>query len=233
MSDRSAPPMTESIRLRELKRRIDLPGAQLPEGLCRDIADLLEVMDVTLALIGSPARRLNLCASSHNALALDRLQFTMNEGPCLEAVLSGISSHGSTTAADVPWPQFAAKAADLGYMWIGAIPLAVEGRVYGAMGVQHSGFSLDRTLEDAGQVAEVLGQPIMSRLAEKVPPAVDVTDYAVVHQAGGMVSAQMGIPIDAALAVLRSQAWSEGRLLAQVAGGVVDRDIHFEPTSTL
>lgn len=132
------------------------------------------------------------------------------------------------TFADGAWPQLLEKVAELGYGSIGGTPLAVSGRIYGAMNVQNSGPLREGLMEDADAVARVLAQPIMTQLAEKAPALIDLADYAIVHQASGMVAAQMGINVDDALAVLSARAWTEGRLLVTVATEVVERQARFD-----
>ncbi|MDH4365795.1 MAG: ANTAR domain-containing protein, partial [Acidimicrobiia bacterium] len=49
----------------------------------------------------------------------------------------------------------------------------------------------------------------------------------VVHQAAGMVSAQLDVSVAQALIRLRGYAFGQGRLLADVARDVVDRRLRF------
>jgi hypothetical protein len=221
--------MMDRERLQHLRQAIEEQGRGLPPELCRGVADMLQMTDVTFALIGSSSRRLTLCGSSDNALALDHWQFTLDQGPCLDAAATGQPTAGSTDpASESPWPQLAEKAAELGYGAIGGIPLSISGQTYGAMNIQNDTSLPAGILDDAEEVSRVLSHPIMSRLAEQVPALVDMADYSVVHQAAGMVSAQMGVAIEDALALLRARAWTEGRLLAVVATEVVNRDVEFD-----
>jgi hypothetical protein len=50
-----------------------------------------------------------------------------------------------------------------------------------------------------------------------------------VHQASGMVLAQLGVSIDDAFLILRARAFSDGTSVAQVARDVVERRIRFSP----
>ena len=58
-----------------------------------------------------------------------------------------------------------------------------------------------------------------------------VSGRAEVHQATGMVLAQLGISATDALARLRAYAFVEQRLLIDVARDVVARKLRFTPTS--
>jgi hypothetical protein len=50
----------------------------------------------------------------------------------------------------------------------------------------------------------------------------------VVHQAAGMVSVQLGVPVADALIRLRAHAFSTGRSVSDVAADVVARRFRFE-----
>jgi AmiR/NasT family two-component response regulator len=52
---------------------------------------------------------------------------------------------------------------------------------------------------------------------------------AEIHQATGMVVAQLGVSAQDALARLRAYAFAEQRLLGDVAHDVVSRRLHFIP----
>lgn len=217
-------------RLRQLRDDIQASDTGLPESLCRDVADLLRVADVTLALIGGSDRRFTLCASSPNASTLDHWQFTLDQGPCLDAATGGRTVSASIASPEgAPWPLLAEKATELGYLAIGGVPLAVSGRIFGAINLQAVVATLDEdTVEDAEEVARQLSGPIVERLAETAPALVNLSHHATVHQAVGMISAQMRIGIEDAMAVLRAHAWTEGRLLVRIAEEVVDRHLTFQ-----
>jgi len=216
-------------RQQQLLDRFDGNGDDITDTLCCDVADLLGVDDVTLALIGDSNRRLTLCASSANALSLDNWQFTLDEGPCLEAAAGGQTVSGPTSPSEeTPWPLLAARAFELGYHTIAGTPMAVSGRVFGVMNLLMSAGDFgDHTLDDAERVASYLAGPIVGQLAEQAPGLIDLSHHASVHQATGIIAAQMGIGVDDALAVLRAHAWTEGRLLVHIADEVVSHQLTF------
>jgi hypothetical protein len=51
----------------------------------------------------------------------------------------------------------------------------------------------------------------------------------VVHQATGMVAAQLDVPVDDALLLLRAHAFASGRNVTDVARDVVDRRLRLDP----
>ena len=57
----------------------------------------------------------------------------------------------------------------------------------------------------------------------------DAMDHqAVVHQATGMVGAQLEVSMTVALAILRARAFSDDRPVADLAREVVDRSLRFD-----
>jgi hypothetical protein len=82
-------------------------------------------------------------------------------------------------------------------------------------------------------MAEVVAQTVLvlqsGASTERLAPELEaVTDsQGAVHQASGMVSAQLGVNIPQALARLRTYAFGTDRLLVEVANDVVGRRLRF------
>lgn len=223
--------MISPAQLNGLLGRFDIPDIKsLPAGLCTDAASLMGVTDCTLAFIGATSR-LTLCASSDDAMSLDNWQFSLDEGPCLDAARTGTSHWADLTDnKGSPWPQLERKARLIGYTSLAGIPLQVGGLPFGAMNVQNRSLSFGtENLADAERVAQALSQPIVTRMSESLPPGFDQAGYDNVHRASGMVSVQMGIPVDDAMAVLRAHAWSTDQQLIAVAREVTTGALRFGP----
>ena len=57
----------------------------------------------------------------------------------------------------------------------------------------------------------------------------DLSDQrAVVHQAAGMVAAQLEVALEEALVMLRARAYTQGRPVSDVAHEVVERRLRFD-----
>lgn len=88
---------------------------------------------------------------------------------------------------------------------------------------------------DALVLADVAAEMILLMQANASPGelAAELESSArlhyVVHQASGMVSAQLETTVDLALVRLRAVAFSSGRPLVEVARSVVDRTLRFDP----
>lgn len=210
---------------------IDAEGAgmELPSALCSRAATLVGVSDVTIAVIGLPDRRVTLCASSERARTLDQWQFSLNQGPCLDATSSGKVTFGRTTAGESPWEELAVKARELGYGAIAGVPLMVGSVVYGAMNLQSDDGDIPiATLEQAVALAGATALRILTRVADAVSDESRPIDRAAIHQATGVVAFQLGISTDDALAVMRARAFTDDLLLEDLAAAVLDRGLRLD-----
>jgi hypothetical protein len=174
--------------------------------------------------------------SDEVSVALDELQFTVGQGPCVDA-LDGIPVMESdlTNGAHTRWPGFTPAALDLGVRAVFALPLTVGTMRLGVLELHRDtpGPLDGEALADAWAFAEAT----TAALAE-VPvagPAVWpgtelVPRRAVIHQATGMISVQLGVDAGEALVRLRAYAYGHGRPASWVAREVVDRRLRFGPS---
>src|SRR3954453_21801527 len=102
-------------------------GSGLPGGLVHGCARALPVTGVGLALMtdGGPAG--TVAATDGPALELEDLQYTLGEGPCVDASRSGRPVLQPDLAATAPqrWPAFAGGALAAGVAAVFAFPLRV------------------------------------------------------------------------------------------------------------
>lgn len=206
------------------------PTGHIPTELCRTAADLIDVDDVSFAFIGRGTARHTLGASSERSVDLDRWQFTLGEGPCIDAAASGRPVVSPVTDPDAsPWPELAGKALDLGYDLIGGVPLVVAGSRVGALNLQSRAPQLaERALQVALEVVHGVADPIVRRFAEQ-PPGPGLGGHETVHLASGMVSVHLRVSVEDALVALRARAWRDDRPVADVAADVVAGEPLTEP----
>lgn len=168
------------------------------------------------------------------AVALDELQFTIGEGPCVEAA-AGAQVFEADLAGSQPgrWPGFTAAALELGVRAVFALPLAfgpVRLGVFelhrdrpGALAGDALGDALAFVQAAAAELAEIpAAQALALELEESAFPRRRV------HQAAGMISVQAGVSVAEALVRLRAYAYSHGRPVSEVAGDVVERRLRFD-----
>src|SRR3954465_14973352 len=104
-------------------------GVELPKSLVRLCARSLPVSGVGLALMTDDGPAGTVAASDGGALELEELQFTLGQGPCVDASRTGRPVLVPDLAGTSPpmWPQFGAAAETAGLRAVFALPLQVGG----------------------------------------------------------------------------------------------------------
>lgn len=208
-------------------------GADLPDSLVRLCARSLPVSGVGLALMTDEGPAGTVAGSDDGALQLEELQFTLGQGPCVDASRTGrpVLAPDLTDASSRNWPQFAARADAAGLRAVFAIPLQVGGIRLGVLDLYRdtAGELTGEELADALAFADAATQLLLDLqardTAEGLPPPHALPlldDRAEVHQATGVVSVRAGVSLGQALALLRARAYAEGRPIGALARDILD-----------
>jgi len=189
----------------------------------------------------SDGRHEMLVASDRAAEQLEMLQINLAEGPCRDVVSSFRPSREPDLAsshATQKWPHFAPAAIREGAAAAFAFPLITGGVAIGALDVYSSrrGDMGSEQVADALVLADLAALAVDPLLRPTSIAGVDLSSEAfepwahaaVVHNASGMVSEQLGIGVDEALLRLRAVAFAIERHVADVARDVVDRRLRIE-----
>jgi GAF domain-containing protein/ANTAR domain-containing protein len=189
---------------------------------------------LSLALDSSPHEP--VLASAPAAEALEDLQFTLGQGPGMDAV----AGRGPVLADDLAapgahrlWPAFAAAAADRGVRGMFAFPVAVGAALIGVLDVyrlQPGPLTADELAQGLVFADIALALTLDARGGITTSPDglkdADLSARrAQVHQATGMVAAQLGVPVPDALVLLRAHAYVRGQGLADLAADVLARRV--------
>jgi hypothetical protein len=203
-------------------------------------ADSLAAAGASLVMARNGPPREPLLASSAITEELEELQFLLGQGPGMDAV----AGRGPVLVADLAepdayrrWPAFAPAAVERGVQAMFAFPVAAGAALIGVLDVyRHSPGPLgQQELADALIFANAV---LLLALDSRGGIASDRSDLldtelsarrAHVHQATGMVAAQLEVPVADALAALRAYAFTRGRPLGDVAADVLDRGIRLSP----
>jgi len=174
----------------------------------------------------------SLCTSDEVSHLIEELQYTLGEGPCVDAYRQDTVVAEPDLADPVVrrWPVFSPAAVRAGARAVFGFPLRVGTVRLGALNLYRDGpgpLSGDQHA-DALVVADVAARWVLEAqagapdtVAEELEMGADF--HFVVHNAAGMVSVQEQISVTEALIRLRAFAFSHDRLLADVAGDVVAR----------
>jgi hypothetical protein len=207
-------------------------------SLCAASAEVVGVSGAGIVLVSAGRMLGTVCVSDTVVEAVEELQYTLGEGPCVDAWRTGTPVLEPDLAApgSVGWPSFREGAVKAGMRAAFGFPLLVGESCIGALNLfcDSSGPLRDEQYLDALVVARVASRTVLgwqsiagsNSLAwqlEQVP-----AHRAVVHQASGMVSVQARVPVDDALVLLRAHAFAAGRTIGSVASDVVNRELAFD-----
>jgi hypothetical protein len=202
-------------------------------GLCTVSRTILSSSGTGITLIAGEHRS-QLCASDARAAALEELQFTIGEGPSVDASRGDHPVETSdlrSAGAQARWPAFCEPALAAGIASVAAFALRIGGARLGVLTVYRERVVSDRSNGEADgiRVAGLLTESILAMQAGAGPDqlgsglAAAGANRAEVHQASGMIAAQLGVGIAEALVRLRSHAYASGRPIGDVAADVVAR----------
>ena len=216
---------------------MELSNAHLTRtNLCSPFLRVLPITGVAISTLGAPFGTETVCASDASAARLDELQFDLGEGPCWDALAtrrpvltSNIRRHGNPN-----WPVFRQTIDETDIGGLFAFPMRVESLDIGAVDLySHRPRSLtgaevaDATALVRIAARQVLRRVLLSHTMKPDPGADEGYSRRVVHQATGMVLAQLDLSASDALLILQGYAFSHGRTVREVAEDVVSRNLDF------
>lgn len=229
-------------RLLSSLQQLDHASSAL-QRICVVCVDVTEMAGAGVSRI-TAGRHETLEATNPLAAEIERLQIVLAEGPCREVVASykpSLEPDLSSPRAALRWPRFTPAALERGVAAAFAFPLITDGAAIGALDVysDRPGAMRPERVEDslilaglAGLALERVNQPSsVAGVDLNAEPAEDWAYSAIVHNASGMVSEQLGIGVDEALIRLRAIAFATDRRVADVARHVVDRKLRLDAWS--
>jgi GAF domain-containing protein len=209
--------------------------------LCQVCADVTDVSGAGIMLMSGDVPRGSVCSTDHVSAVIEQLQYDLGEGPCVDAyhLDRPVLEPDLADPATSRWVAFSGPAVEAGVRAIFGFPLQVGAVRLGALNLYRDrpGPLGDEQHADALVMADVAAQAILVLQANAAPGGLAAeleagADFQyVVHQASGMVSAQLDVSVGQALVRLRAYAFGNGRSLTEVARDVVDRTLRFDDRS--
>lgn len=205
-------------------------GDPLESRLCRAFLTMLGGDGAALTLAYTQAQRVTLCTTDEVASQLEDLQDVLQEGPGQDAYRSGELKVAVLSSAATPWPLFADAARKVaGPVTVHALPMRPNEEVVGVLTVYHRDATAVVDHADAQFLSDAIGAALLR------DPWSSGGDFRTgpwatrsgIHQATGMVIAQLQLEPADALALLRAHAFAEGTSLAEVADRIVRRQLVF------
>ena len=188
-------------------------------------------------LLVSDASRCSLGTTNEVSALIEDLQYTLGEGPCVDAYRRRVPILEPDLAADwTRWLAFSPPALEAGVRAVFGFPLQIGAARLGALNLYRDqpGPLTDDQHADALVLTSVATRAILALQAGARPGELaDELDlegefHLVVHQASGMVAAQLDVSLSDALVRLRARAFATGRSVAEIARDVVERRARFE-----
>lgn len=209
-----------------------------PARLCEVCADVSLMTGAGIMLMTGGTQQGSVCSSNAVSALIEELQFTLGEGPCVDAHAEDrpVLEADLADPAVPRWLAFAPPAVAAGARAVFGFPLRVGGVRLGALNLYRDrpGPMSDEQHADSLVLAEVAARGVLAMQAHAPPGALsaELEEGAnfrfVVHQASGMVAAQLGVSVGEALARLRAYAFGNDVLLTEVAEAIVARKLRLD-----
>ncbi|TFC90526.1 GAF and ANTAR domain-containing protein [Cryobacterium sp. TMT3-29-2] len=198
----------------------------------------LPVDGVSISTFGDFLPAETVSASDAQSLRLDELQFDLGEGPCWDALETGmpVFEPNIRERPNRVWPAFseAIIAEELGAVF--AFPLVLGPLRIGAIDLYTSRPSQlnDLHIRNASGLATIVSRLVLARAIRLSHSEIEgETDLRrqfsrrEVHQATGMVLAQLGISAVDARLVIQGHAFALGRSVQEIAEEIIGRRLTF------
>jgi GAF domain-containing protein len=216
----------------------ELTGLLLEEssllGLLEQVLELTaEAVDscaaVSVTVVDERGRYVTAAASSPDAREVDATQYELDEGPCIDSLHTGEVNYLADVLVERRWPGFCARARELGYRTVLAVPLTAGRDTIGALNVfagGPNGLSED-DIALTGRIAAPAATTLanaraygsVSRLAGQLQEALE--SRALIEQAKGVLMARERCSADEAFERLRHVSQTTNRKLRDVAAALV------------
>lgn len=209
----------------------------LVELLCTACMDAVPVSGVGIALMTDAGHEGVVAATDGTAALMEDLQFTLGEGPCIDASQDRrpvLQPQLQGTGAD-RWPMFGPAMLDAKVAAIFAFPLQVGAIRLGVMDL----YRLTAGGLDDEQLAEALAFAdaatiLLLHLQDQVeggglhPQLINpFGSHSEIHQSTGMIAVQAAVTLAEAMLLLRARSYSDGRPILDLSKDVLARRLSF------
>ena len=198
-------------------------------------ADTLSLDGASVSTLGSFLGNETLSATDDQVVRVDELQFDLGEGPCWDAMALGrpVLTSDMRDGAPSPWPALSSQISP-SVRGLYAFPLVLGPLRIGAVDMYSTTPEElgDERVAAAGALAAVVSRVVLRGALREVHEEYrddnnDRYSRRAVHQATGMVFAQLSISVEDALLVLEGHAFASSRALMEVAEDVIAGRISF------
>jgi hypothetical protein len=206
--------------------------------LCAVCLRIVDIDGAGVMLMSADMPRGSLCTTDAVSHLIEELQYTLGEGPCVDAYQHDqvVSEPNLADPETRRWPAFTPPALEAGVRAVFGFPMRVGTVRLGALNLYRLRASSlsDDEHADALVIAEVAARWVLEAQAgarpHAIPPELEIgADFHfAVHNAAGMISVQLGISVTEALIRLRAYAFATDRLISDIARDVITRRLRLE-----
>lgn len=209
--------------------------------LCNACAEITGMTGAGIMLMSGDVPRGSVCTTDDVSHLIEELQYSLGEGPCVDAFNDDIPVLEPDLADPemARWLAFSPPAIEAGIRGIFGFPMQLGAVRLGALNLywDRPGALTDEQHSNALIMAGIAAQAVLilqagapaGGLAAELAASGDF--QSVVHQASGMVAAQLDVSVAHALIRLRAYAFGNNRSLKDVAQSVVRRETRFNADS--
>jgi len=206
--------------------------------LCEVCADVVGVTGAGIMLMAGDVPQGAVCSTDEASALIEELQYALGEGPCVDAYHHGrpVLEADLADPSISRWIGFSGPVISAGALAVSGFPLQVGTVRLGALTLycDQPGPLSDEQQANALVMADIAAETILALQAHAPPGKLAAQLEAggdfqyVIHQASGMVAAQLGISVGLALIRLKAHAFGNDRPLTNVAQDVVARKLRFD-----
>ena len=231
--------MAEGQRRLRILSQLTADGLEFDtRHLCQVSADVMGMSGAGIMLMSNDVSRSAVGTTDEVSALIEQLQYALGEGPSIDTYRQDrpISEPNLAHPRTSRWLAFSAPALEAGVQAVFGFPLHVGAVRLGSLNLycDRPGPLTDEQHADGLVMADIVAQAVLLLQANAPTDTLAAELEAgaefqyVVHQAAGMVSAQLDVSIAQALIRLRACSFSSGRPLIQVAEDVVARSLRLE-----
>ena len=226
----------EHERTRRISARFATSAGTPPHpSLCTTCVDVLDVFGAGISIM-SGRNSGPVCSSSERVRRLEDLQFTLGEGPCHDAFVTGVNVAEPDLAnrTDSKWPNYTPPALALGACAVFALPLQIGSGTAGVLTLYQETVGVLTGEQDADGLALAGMLPALMAVIQAREPEPLLSgglsdadaQRAEVHQASGVTAVQLGVDVHVALLRIRAHAYASNQTVAEVSQEILARRLH-------
>jgi hypothetical protein len=231
----------DPVRVSRMAVALAIGETDPKHSLCVAAARAVGVSGAGVILMSGGRALGSICVSDPMTAAVEEVQYTLGEGPCVDA----FHTRAPVLAPDLAhpdgnlWPGFRIGAVSAGVCAVFGFPLLIGSVCFGALNLYNvsPGALSDDQFADALAVAHVASRTVLGWQSVAGPGSLAwqlahiPMHRAVVHQAAGMVSVQATVSVPDAVVMLRAYAFAEDRPITDVAAAVVNGYLRLDGTA--